>query len=307
MTDQLERLWTYGEVHPGQQGPQTTVEVTAQDIAEYAAVSQNPDAYYREPGAPAMPTMILSYAPLCRETIANNNGFIAYEESSTQRRQTPFTKCEIRWHNAVVAGDTIRGRRSVLEKYERRGSHFVTFRVEAINQHGILVGDYDYTCIFDHAKVSNTPQRGVQQETTAADPHSGPARPLETISVSESQESINTKDGFRLVGERGIASNIHTDEEFARQSLFGTTVNSGPATMAYVNQLIERSLGAGVLYRDGRLLMRAITPFRVGDTVTFTGRYTTEDNGATTCNVRGTNQHNELVCAANASFHLAGG
>ena len=50
------------------------------------------------------------------------------------------------------AGDTITSVGSVIDKYERRGSKFVTFRVEARNQHDELVAEYDYTSIFEYAK-----------------------------------------------------------------------------------------------------------------------------------------------------------
>ena len=96
-----------------------------------------------------MPTMVLTYAPLLREEIAEANGFVALEQSQSARRQTPFAKCEIRWSSPVRAGDTITSTRRVLKKYELRGSRFVTFQVEAFNQHGHKVAEYDYTCIFE--------------------------------------------------------------------------------------------------------------------------------------------------------------
>ena len=81
----------------------------------------------------AMPSMVLAYAPLLRYDLAEHNGFVALEDAKTARRQTPFAKCDIRWHEPVVLGDCITATRRVLDKYERRGSKFVTFRVEAVN------------------------------------------------------------------------------------------------------------------------------------------------------------------------------
>ena len=130
MVEQAERLWTYDAVEPGQYGAETVVAITADNIAGYAGVALNGDPRYRDAGAAlAMPTMVLAYAPLLREEIAEANGFVALEQSQAARRQTPFAKCEIRWRQPVCAGDVITGRRGVLEKYERRGSRFVTFRV----------------------------------------------------------------------------------------------------------------------------------------------------------------------------------
>jgi acyl dehydratase len=324
MLEQQEKLWDFDAVVPGQAGGATVVEITAQNIAEYARLSQNADPRYQEgrDGAMAMPTMILSYAPLLRERIAEANGFVALEQSTTARRQTPFAKCEIRWRHPVSAGDTITASRRVLEKYERRGSKFVTFRVESLNQDGVTVGEYDYTCIFEYAKG----QREVPEPSATARTLETPAvnaAPashilgfedvaegllLPSLPVTESQETINAKSEFRLDGSVS-ASNIHTDEEFARQNIFGGTVNSGPATMSYVDQTLELAFPLEAFYNGGSLLMRAITPFRSGDTVTFQGEVSTKrqegSHGVVECRVKGTNQRGELVCLADASMVFA--
>ena len=104
-------------------------------------------------------------------------------------------------------------------------------------------------------------------------------------------------------------SNIHTDEEFARQNIFGGTVNAGPATMSYVDQMLEQSFTLSAFYNGSSLLMRAITPFRSGDTVTFEGEITgkREDEGKQIleCRVKGNNQRGELVCLADATIVMA--
>ncbi len=330
--EQQEKLWDYAAVQPGQAGQLTVVSITAGNIAEYALVSQNPDPRYQGAGANqelggalvAMPTMALAYAPLLREDIAENNGFVALEQSKTARRQTPFAKCEIRWHCPAQAGDTITGTRRVLEKYERRGSKFVTFRVEAANQHGEKVAEYDYTCIFDYARGRReTPEdRGAAQPAPLG-PGSATEAPAPTrfltfdsvsvgdqlskLAIAESQEIINRKNELRPAGKPS-PSNIHTDEEFARQNIFGGTVNSGPATMSYVDQMLERSFPLRAFYNGGKLLMRAITPFRAGDTVTFEGEVTGKQNEdgkkIVECRVKGINQRGELVCLSDATMVL---
>jgi acyl dehydratase len=327
-----ERLWDYDAVQPGQEGPRTVVALTADHIAQYAQVAQNQDDRFQKGGTNpeyggalvAMPTMVLACAPLLREEIAERHGFVALEESKTARRQTPFAKCEIRWFRPVQAGDTITSARRVLEKYERRGSKFVTFRVEAGNQRGDRVASYDYTCIFSYARGRReVPQdRGTAQ---SALPHADAASKtpcrvqfvafdtirigdhLAPLVIAESREIINRKNELRLAGKPS-ASNIHTDEQFARQNIFGGTVNSGPATMSYVDQLLEQSFPLRAFYDGGRLLMRAITPFRAGDTVTFAGEVTDkrEDNGKriVDCRIEGTNQRGELVCFSDATMML---
>ena len=336
MVEQAEKLWTFDSVDPGQYGAETVVAIKADNIAGYAQVALNDDPRYRGTSATlAMPTMVLAYAPLLREEIAEANGFTSLEQSKTARRQTPFAKCEIRWRQPVCDGDTITGTRGVLEKYERRGSRFVTFRVEGVNQRGETAVEYDYTCIFDYAQG--------QREVPAERPHPNPlppspvpspsggglgwgrprlldydsaveGTPLAELSITESQEIINNRSAFRLAG-RPNESNIHTDEEFARQNIFGGTVNSGPATMSYVDQMLQLSFPPEAFYNGGSLLMRAITPFRSGDTVTFTGEVTGRrrnpqssphdggaEGGIVECRVRGTNQRGELVCLADAAL-----
>ena len=333
MQAQQEKLWDYQAVAPGQTALPTVVEITAENISQYASLSQNPDPRYRDPkgnqefgGAMvAMPTMVLSYAPLLRGEIAKNSGFVALERSTTARRQTPFAKCEIRWFNPVKAGDTITGNQRVLEKYERRGSKFVTFRVEAANQDGQQVAQFDYTCIFEYAQG----QRSVPQDRGTAAPSEASQGPiadtsgvralaafdsisvgdqLATLTVSESQEIINRKSEFRLAGTTGSGSNIHTDEEFARQNIFGGTVNSGPATMSYVDQMLQLSFPLRAYYQGGLLLMRAIEPFRSGDTVTFqgeiTGKRIEEGKKVVECRVKGLNQRGDLVSLSDAALVL---
>ena len=328
MTSITERLWDYDAVESGQAAKPTSVTITAELIAEYADIAQNPDPRYRlgngsnEYGnAPVpMPTMALSYAPLLRAEIAENNGFVALEQSRTARRQTPFAKCEASWFRPAFVGDTITGVGRVLEKYERRGSKFVTFRIEAANQRGEPVGRYDYTCIFEYAHGQRAaPSDDVTAVLPRSEAKALKAAPpqlltfdsvrigdtLAELAITESQEIINRKSDFRLAGKPS-ESNIHNDEEFARQNIFGGTVNAGPATMSYVDQMLQLSFPLKAFYNGGSLLMRAITPFRSGDTVIFGGeindkRYEDERN-VVECRVRGINQRGELVCLADAEM-----
>lgn len=328
----LEKLWDYDAVEAGQDGHTTVVTLTADNIAAYARVAQNPDPRFHDhAGNPeyggalaAMPTMVLTYAPLLRDEIADKQGFVALEESKTARRQTPFAKCEVCWFRPVFAGDTLTGTRRVLEKYERRGSRFVTFRIEASNQRGEAVARYDYTCIFSYAKG----QREVPTEPGIARPVAAPSAPAQTkpgrwmtfdsisvgdtlapLSLSESVDIMLRKNDLRLAGKHKV-SNIHTDEEFARKNIFAGMVNSGPATLSYVDQMLAQSFPLRAFYGGGRILMRAITPFRAGDTVTFEGEVTAKridaDKRIVECRVRGTNQRGELVCLNDATMVMPG-
>ena len=321
MVDQKERLWTFDAVEPGQGGNETRVGITSSNIDEYARLSLNHSPAYQSGSSKlvAMPTMVLSYAPLLREEIASANGFVAFEVSKNNRSQTPFAKCEIRWSVPVITGDVIVGRRRVLEKYERRGSKFVTFRVEAINQRKELVAEYDYTCIFEYAQGQREVPKLDANQTAEATPllasqalvnfaETPVGHLLNELAITESQNIMNEKNDFRLAGRRSD-SNIHTDEEFAKQNIFAGTTNSGPATMSYVDQMLGLSFSVDSFYSGGSLLMRAITPFRSGDTVTFRGEITDkrEDGGKKLidCRVKGTNQRGDLVCLSDGSFVLS--
>ena len=333
MLEQQEKLWDYKAVAPGQTGSPTVVHLKDDHITRYARVAQCRDARYQqgdgqeyEGALVAMPTMVLTYAPLLRDDIAEANGFVALEEAKTAPRQTPFAKCEIRWRHPVQAGDTITGSRSVLEKYERRGSKFVTFHVEAVNQLGRLVAEYDYTCIFEYAQgQKKAPEdQGTAKAALPGQDAPGPGtraaqllrydeisvgEPLASLAISESQEVISSKNDFRLAG-RVRAVNIHTDEEFARQNIFGGRVNAGPSTMSYVDQMLQLSFPLRAFYEGGSLLMRAIEPFRAGDTVVFQGEVTAkrqeEGKSIVECRVKGLNQRGGLVSLSDATLVMPG-
>tara|TARA_B100000029_G_scaffold124937_2_gene118431 strand:- start:2627 stop:3631 length:1005 start_codon:yes stop_codon:yes gene_type:complete len=330
MTELHERLWDFDQIQPGQSGTQTVVQLTAEHITRYAWTAQNKDSRYVTSGVDsefegkmvAMPTMLLTYAPLLRDNIADNNGFVAVEESKTARRQTPFAKCEARWFKPVFEGDTLTGTRRVLEKFEKRGNKFVTFRVEANNQSNEKVAHFDYTCIFSYAKG----QRDVPVEAGTAIPEiiddntiketvniadfvsfssSNVGDVLKPLTISESAEIMIRKNDFTLAGKYK-PSNIHTDEDFANKNIFAGVVNSGPATMSYVDQMLERNFPLSAFYNGGSLLMRAITPFRSGDTVTFEGEITSKNDNSSEksidVRVKGTNQRGDLVSLSDATM-----
>ena len=331
MSTEPEKLWDYDAVAIGQTGTETRVSITLDTLREYARATQyarglelaqthdatNPAAVL------AMPSMVLAYAPLLRYDLAEHNGFVALEDSRTARRQTPFAKCDMRWHAPVVVGDCITASRRVLDKYERRGSKFVTFRVEAVNQRGVRVADYDYTCIFAYALGQKTVPASGEAETEGTPVKPGqpvaearrvltaeqatPGTALPALRVTESPDTILGYNNVQLAG-RLMTSNIHTDEEFARHNIFGGAVNAGPATLSYVEQMLSLSFPLSAFYSGGRLLMRAIEPFRAGQVVTLQGEVTATQaiNGQQQvgCRVRGTNQLGALVCLAEASLNL---
>ena len=332
MPNEHEKLWDYGAVAIGQTGTQTTVTITMDTLRGYAGATQHARGseldQTNDATNPAevlaMPSMVLAYAPLLRYDLAENNGCVALEDSKTARRQTPFAKCDIRWHAPVVVGDCITATRRVLDKYERRGNKFVTFRVEAVNQRGVMVAEYDYTCIFAYSQgqkaaptvsdPSETVGTMVKPGHPVAEPHrvltaeqATLGTRLPALQVTESQDTILGYNNVQFAG-RLMTSNIHTDEEFARKNIFGGAVNAGPATLSYVEQMLSLSFPLSAFYSGGRLLMRAIEPFRIGHVVTLQGEVTATqargDHHQVGCTIRGTNQLGSLVCLAEATFTI---
>ena len=130
---------------------------------------------------------------------------------------------------------------------------------------------------------------------------------LPLFEVSESQETI---DGARVAIDvvEDIPRNIHNDPEFAKEGLFGTTVNAGVTTMSYVAQTLEQWFPAHSFYDGGSILFKAIDAFRPGDTVTFTGKITGKriegDRKIVECELRGVNQMDKLMGIAEATLIL---
>ncbi len=71
-----------------------------------------------------------------------------------------------------------------------------------------------------------------------------------------------------------------------------------------MDQTLQLSFPVSTFYSGGSLLMRAIMPFRGGDTVTFQGMITgkSDEGGKKVleCRVKGINQRGELVCLSDA-------
>ena len=121
----------------------------------------------------------------------------------------------------------------------------------------------------------------------------------------ESQETIDLYAQYAPTGPKPDWNDLHTNEEFATQGIFGGTVNMGPATVAYVAELLEKAFPLKSMMEQGsNLEMRATKPIRAGDTITFTGRVTgkrdEEGHGVVECEVIGTNQMEQVVARAGA-------
>lgn len=97
---------------------------------------------------------------------------------------------------------------------------------------------------------------------------------------------------------------IHTDEAWAHQKGFRTTLAQGMMSTAYASELMTKLLGAGFL-KGGTLSMAFIKPVYAGDRLTVHGivKETRPEGGRTrvVVEVWCQNQHGEKTAAGTAS------
>jgi acyl dehydratase len=246
--------WEVAEV--GDASPPLTYVVTPASILDYCAAVRNDNPIYAD-GSIAPPTYAFKCAPLRRNEVMHAKGYASPEEKGD--RATPYAKSELFFQRPILAGDEITSVVRLEEKYERRGSQFMTWRCQAHDAHGGLVVAYTYTIIWRQApRDPNAPP--------SPPPEAAPlvGEPLPTITKLESQEAIDRyAELTRIRPRRG--QNLHTNPEFARRTIFGGTVNMGVATAAYCSEVLERAFGPHALLKPGaRLEYKGIRPIRAG-------------------------------------------
>jgi hypothetical protein len=161
-----EHIYEFEDALIGDQSSPLTQTITGEMVRKYLAGTRNRLPQYDDDEmlakidraeTPVPPAMVYRMAPLRREEVMASRGFIRPESSKTNPRSTPYTKSEIFWYAPVKVGDTITAITRVDDKYERRGSKFITFRTTATNQDGVKVGEYTYTCLWFYAKGQKKP------------------------------------------------------------------------------------------------------------------------------------------------------
>jgi len=112
-----------------------------------------------------------------------------------------------------------------------------------------------------------------------------------------SQRQIDTYSGVK-------PRSIHTDEAWARQKGFRTTLAQGMMSTAYVSEMMTKLLGAGFV-KGGTMSMAFIKPVYAGDRLTVRGvvKEMRPENGRTrvVVDVWCENQHGEKTAAGSAS------
>jgi acyl dehydratase len=86
---------------------------------------------------------------------------------------------------------------------------------------------------------------------------------LPVLEKEPSQRRIDVYSGVR-------PRSIHTDEDWARQKGFRTTLAQGMMSTAYVSEMMTRLLGAGFV-KGGTMSMAFVKPVYAGDRISVHG------------------------------------
>jgi acyl dehydratase len=120
---------------------------------------------------------------------------------------------------------------------------------------------------------------------------------LPVLVKEPSQRRIDAYSGVR-------PRSIHTDEEWARQKGFRTTLAQGMMSTAYVSEMMTRLVGAGFV-KGGTMSMAFIKPVYAGDRLTVHGvvKELRPEGGQTrvVVDVWCQNQHGEKTAVGTAS------
>jgi acyl dehydratase len=282
--EQIVKLPTYDWdiAQVGDAAPVFTYAVTEQSIADYCLAIRNDNPLYTDPeaakkgpfgGIVAPPSFAFKCSPLRRNEVMHARGYASPEEKSEY--QTPYAKAELFPTRPIRPGDEISSIVILEEKYERRGNTFITWRVRAWDALNEPVHEYTYTIIWRQAPRDPNAPAAPRPPATAEEP--APVAPedvLPTLVKLESQEAIDRYSELTRVRPR-VGANLHTDQDFARRTIFGGTANMGVATLGYCSEVLERAFGPAVMLRPGaHLEYKGIRPIRGGDEITLSGRVT---------------------------------
>jgi acyl dehydratase len=120
---------------------------------------------------------------------------------------------------------------------------------------------------------------------------------LPPLEKSLSQRHIDAYSGVRV-------RSIHTDETWARQKGFRTTLAQGMMSTAYVSEMMTTLLGAGFV-KGGTMSVAFVQPVYAGDRLTVRGvvRELSPEAGGTrvVVEVWCENQHGQKTAAGTAS------
>lgn len=151
-----ERPYEYSDAKIGHTMPLSEWQVVEVDrIEKYVRASgdDNPlytsDAAAKEKGfdgrvVPLAVTKII--VPMMRHHVMRLHGF------SHPLRATAFARWQHQLFAPIKLGDTIRGRTTVADKFEKRGRQYLVFEIEAFNQRNEKVIWFRHTSVWSGSK-----------------------------------------------------------------------------------------------------------------------------------------------------------
>lgn len=292
--------WDIAQI--GDAAPLFSYVVTEESIADYCKAVRDENPIYVDAeaakagpfgGIVAPPGYAFKCSPLRRNEAMHARGYASPEEKSEY--QTPYAKAELFPKRPVRPGDTITSSVTLEDKYERRGNTFITWRIRAEDAQGELVHEYSYTIIWRQAPRDPNAPKAARPASTEVPLAVAPEDALPALTKLESQENIDQYSELTRVRPR-IGANLHTDEEFARRTIFGGTANMGVATLAYCTEALAKAYGPDALFRPGtRVEYKGIRPIRAGYEITLSGRVTARRPGEHDCEITVHNQDG-LLC-----------
>jgi 3-hydroxybutyryl-CoA dehydratase len=311
--EQIKSLPTYDWdiAQVGDSAPPFSYTVTEASIADYCQAIRNENPLFLDAAAAksgpfggivAPPAYAFKCSPLRRNEVMHARGYASPEEKAEY--QTPYAKAELFPSRPVRPGDVITSVVSLEEKYERRGNTFITWRVKAVDAQGEPTHEYTYTIIWRQAPRDPNAPAAPRPAATEPPAEVAPEDALPTVVKLESQEAIDQYGELTRVRPR-VGANLHTDEEFARRTIFGGTANMGVATLAYCSEVLEKAYGPSAMLRSGtHLEYKGIRPIRAGFEITLSGRVTARRPGEHDCEIKVVNQDGLLCGIATATVVL---
>lgn len=300
--------------------------VEAGKVAEFAAAVGDDDPVFRDPAVarrrgfdriPAPPTFTrVSMFPRYRPDGAGRLGFdlgfdIRYELHGEQAYE--FTR-------PVYVGDTLAGRTTLTDVYEREGRQggtmtFAVLETEYTDEDGELVVTERETLIEAEGSVSASDGAGesstrdltadaasVRQPTAEFEPPES----VDDLAVGDSGptvivESLAPQDFVKYAGASGDFNPVHYDERYAtalgNEGVFG----QGMLTAGHVGHFVSDWFGLESIRRFRSRFTARVWP---GDTLTVQGEVTGIDDPDVTAELSATRQTGETVLLGDVTASL---
>lgn len=302
------------------------LRVDAGKVAEFADAVGDDDPVFRDPavaaergfeGIPAPPTftrtaMFPRYRPPGVGRLGFDLGFdIRYELHGEQAYD---------YRRPVVVGDTLSGRTTLTDAYEREGQQggtmtFAVLETEYVDADGDPVLTERETLIETTGTVSDpgsgdeggsrdpSPERATVSQP-AADPV--PVESCADVAVGDTGptvivEHLVPQDFVRYAGASGDFNPIHYDGEYARALGNRGVFGQGMLTAGYAGHLVGDWFGVASLRRFRTRFTARVWP---GDTLTVRGEVTGVDAPEVTAELAATRQTGETVLLGDVTARL---